>query len=109
MVDGELWCRFFELDQLWHLRAVLGGYRCHGANRAQVRYREVEAEMRRAVAELRSRAPAQMLRTAARLGRIRNVSRWMAAAHLPLDDSGCSARSSGPFSEKQLTARSCGT
>jgi len=45
MVDGELWSRFFLLDELWHLDAVIGGYRVHDTNRASKFYDEVIMEM----------------------------------------------------------------
>jgi glycosyltransferase involved in cell wall biosynthesis len=33
MVDGELWSRFFQYTELWHVNMVLGGFRNHGINR----------------------------------------------------------------------------
>ena len=55
MVDGELWCRFFTLDRLWHVRCILSGYRVHGSNRARLNEKECREEMRRAIADLKEK------------------------------------------------------
>lgn len=49
MVDGELWTRFFMLDDLWHINQVFGGYRTHDTNRAQLHINEVKGEMEQAI------------------------------------------------------------
>jgi glycosyltransferase involved in cell wall biosynthesis len=64
MVDGELWCRFFALDRLWHVRCVLSGYRMHAGNRGRVFDEDCTAEMKRAIAALRERVNIQQLRQA---------------------------------------------
>jgi glycosyltransferase involved in cell wall biosynthesis len=53
MIDGELWCRFFALERLWHVNCVLSGYRIHKGNRARISQNECVAEMKRAIHELR--------------------------------------------------------
>lgn len=55
MVDGELWTRFFLEDDLWHIDAVLSGYRVHDTNRAALFMDCVIAEMERAIKELRNK------------------------------------------------------
>ena len=62
MVDGELWCRFFTLDDLWHVNCVLGGYRVHNSNRATAYYEQVINEMDVAVSELRRNSSAEVKR-----------------------------------------------
>jgi glycosyltransferase involved in cell wall biosynthesis len=64
MVDGELWCRFFLHDDLWHVNCVLGGYRRHSSNRAVLSSREVTCEMERAISELRGKCPRHIRRKA---------------------------------------------
>jgi glycosyltransferase involved in cell wall biosynthesis len=49
MVDGELWTRFFLHTPLWHVHAVLSGYREHGTNRARDHMDDCIAEMARAI------------------------------------------------------------
>jgi glycosyltransferase involved in cell wall biosynthesis len=80
MVDGELWCRFFPLAELWHVDTVLGGYRIHSSNRATVYRRAVVSEMRRAIAELRKRCPAELLKSAQEFNRantVRHLARFL--------------------------------
>lgn len=54
MVDGELWCRFFKKTELYHLDRVLGGYRSHETNRANIYMDKVIEEMNKAISELRN-------------------------------------------------------
>ena len=61
MVDGELWCRFFTLEKLWHVNCVLSGYRIHKRNRGVVYRKECEEEMKRAIGDLRRHADATRL------------------------------------------------
>jgi glycosyltransferase involved in cell wall biosynthesis len=53
MVDGELWTRFFPLAELWHVHALLSGYREHGGNRARAMMDFCLAEMTRAISVMR--------------------------------------------------------
>lgn len=55
MVDGELWTRFFLENDLWHLDAVLSGYRVHDTNRATLFMDRVLAEMEKAIKELENK------------------------------------------------------
>ena len=66
MVDGELWCRFFALDRLWHVSCILSGYRVHAGNRAKRFRQECLAEMNRAIEAMRVRVDPRKL-TAAEL------------------------------------------
>jgi hypothetical protein len=74
MVDGELWCRFFRHADLWHVDAVLAGYRHHGENRALRFQDECIAEMERAIQQLRSDVDPSVLRCARQLRRLSRVS-----------------------------------
>jgi len=56
MVDGELWCRFFLYETLFHVQRELGGYRHHDTNRAHRFMPQVNAEMKKAINFLRSKA-----------------------------------------------------
>jgi len=49
MVDGELWCRFFLHENLYHVHRELGGYRVHDTNRAHMFKPQIMAEMERAI------------------------------------------------------------
>ena len=55
MVDGELWTRFFPLDEFWHAHCILSGYRVHKANRAASRMNECIDEMQRAIYAMRAK------------------------------------------------------
>ena len=61
MVDGELWTRFFALDELYHVHGLLGGYRVHGSNRAQLNYPACLAEMNQAIAQMQTQDLTQAL------------------------------------------------
>jgi len=53
MVDGELWCRFFLYDDLWHVDRVISGYRVHDSNRASANMEVISKEMKTAIDEMR--------------------------------------------------------
>ena len=57
MVDGELWCRFFLNEDLWHVPVVLSGYRVHDENRARHHWDEVIQEMKTAIGTMRRQLP----------------------------------------------------
>jgi len=67
MVDGELWCRFFLYENLYHVQRELGGYRIHNANRALLSMPRVRAEMEKAIRWLERRVPSHTRETAQRL------------------------------------------
>lgn len=67
MIDSELWSRFFEHADLWHLDAVLGGYRWHGENRAVQEHDRASEETRRAFARLHQTASPSECELARRL------------------------------------------
>ena len=73
MVDGELWCRFFALDDLWHVNSILGGYRVHDSNRAAACHEEVINELEAAVSELRKNCSAEVKRNVSFLKCLRRV------------------------------------
>jgi len=71
MLDGELWCRFFLLTELWHCDRVLGGYRMHASNRAQIYPKEMCRVMEMAISELAKNCPARIKQRAGKLKNIR--------------------------------------
>ncbi len=73
MVDGELWCRYFLHDRLYHVDMPLGGYRLHDANRAHDNEDAVNGEMRRAIDRLRCSSPSRILRNYQTLRMIRRA------------------------------------
>jgi glycosyltransferase involved in cell wall biosynthesis len=62
MIDGELWCRFFLFDKLYHLDTILAGYRAHDTNRAGTFYKECLVEMDRAIDILKQDCDKQVVR-----------------------------------------------
>ncbi|MFC1830895.1 glycosyltransferase family 2 protein [Thermodesulfobacteriota bacterium] len=83
MIDGELWCRFFQHEPLWHVPVVLGGYRSHFDNRAIENYEDVLVEMDKAITELRTAVGKEHLAIADRLKRFRTVREWLIRWKLP--------------------------
>jgi len=61
MVDGELWCRFFLHENLYHVHKEIGGYRMHGTNRALLLMPQVKAEMEKAIHVLAQQVPPRTL------------------------------------------------
>jgi glycosyltransferase involved in cell wall biosynthesis len=84
MVDGELWTRFFQEDELWRVPVVLSGYRGHGDNRAVVNWSEVHVEMRLAIRELEASLPQDVLDTARLLRRLRRWNDFLLKWKVPL-------------------------
>lgn len=85
MVDGELWSRFFELEPLWHVQAVLGGFRSHGQNRSSAQRVRCTQEMDDIVARLKQRLPSGKVRTAKSLARARRIGRMWGKTRIPID------------------------
>jgi glycosyltransferase involved in cell wall biosynthesis len=84
MVDGELWCRFFQCERLWHVPVVLSGYRSHFDNRAIENYEDVIAEMEKAIEKLRTTMDKESLGIADLLRRFRSVQQWLIRWKIPL-------------------------
>lgn len=61
MVDGELWSRFFQYDDLWHVERVIGGYRKHETNRAKLFYEQVINDMETIISKMRTKLPKDVL------------------------------------------------
>ncbi len=61
MIDGELWCRFFKYDKLYHLNTILAGYRAHDTNRAGAFFQECLNEMDMAVDTLKANSEKEVL------------------------------------------------
>lgn len=64
MVDGELWCRFFLHENIYHVHQELGGYRRQGKNRAHLFMPQAKAEMNKAISQLARQVPSQTLEIA---------------------------------------------
>jgi len=73
MVDGELWSRFFLIDDLYHVNCILSGYRNHSANRARQNYPAIVAELREIVDTMKQRCPPDVLRNYRQIRRARAV------------------------------------
>jgi hypothetical protein len=84
MVDGELWCRFFQQDELWRVPVLLSGYRSHGDNRAVLNWDAVHAEMRKAIQDLRTSLPQDVLKTVKLLRRLRRLDAFLLKWKIPL-------------------------
>ena len=69
-VDGELWCRFFRWDELWHVEMQLAGYRIHGTNRARTKRKQQVMEMEQAVSRLRALCPPEIRKKTALAKRV---------------------------------------
>jgi glycosyltransferase involved in cell wall biosynthesis len=62
MVDGELWSRFFQIEPLYTVDCVLGGYRRHRENRASQYRAQILDEMDRAIAGMKQACSPELLR-----------------------------------------------
>lgn len=71
MIDGELWCRFFKHDKLYHLNTILAGYRAHEDNRAGTFFDECLTEMDNAVRILKQDSDKKTIRN---LGKLKTFS-----------------------------------
>lgn len=56
-VDGELWTRFFRYARLFHVDALLSGFRIHATNRARHNMSSVEQEMEKALQKMEETVP----------------------------------------------------
>jgi len=92
MVDGELWCRFFQQDELWRVPVGLRGYRSHGDNRAVLNWGAVHEEMRKAIEAMRRALPGETLETARLLQRLRRLNDFLLKWKIPLATQLVSAR-----------------
>ena len=85
MVDGELWSRFFLYDKLYAVDCVLGGYRAHPDDKAQLHSDECTAEMAKATTQLRQDCPEKTLWFYKRLSAIQWLNRKLMLRHLPFE------------------------
>lgn len=67
MVDGELWCRFFQHAELYSVDAILGGYRIHDQNRALQQADECHQEMLSIINAMRKGLPENVITTAKKI------------------------------------------
>lgn len=67
MVDGELWTRFFLLEELWHVNIPLGGLRQHAGRRAPNNMDEVLNEMERCIDKMNLNLPKEITTTLSKI------------------------------------------
>jgi glycosyltransferase involved in cell wall biosynthesis len=75
MVDLELWLRFFLLTELWHVDAIVGGYRLHDSNRTTLHMDTVLKERNMAIAEARGACPRDILEIAGVIRNLKKINR----------------------------------
>ncbi|WP_428035040.1 glycosyltransferase family 2 protein [Amphritea sp.] len=73
MVDGELWCRFFQHAELYSIDAILGGYRIHDENRAIQNAAECHQEMLSIIDVMKSELPENVITTARKLKILKKI------------------------------------
>ncbi|MFC1851868.1 glycosyltransferase family 2 protein [candidate division CSSED10-310 bacterium] len=79
-IDCELWCRFFQHAELWHVSCLLGGYRKHSAARTRHHISQTQAEAQKAVAQLKMNCSEDILREVdflKRLQKMRILARYL--------------------------------
>jgi len=84
MVDGDLWCRFFLLDELYSVDCILSGYRVHSTNRAKDHYAQCLAEMERTIATMKSKCPQNVLQTYSTLKAVNRIKKVPLLNYLPV-------------------------
>lgn len=67
MVDGELWCRFFLHEEIYHLNRPIGAFRWYEGNRSSRFIEQVKSELNYAVKILWKKAPPEIKRIASNL------------------------------------------
>jgi glycosyltransferase involved in cell wall biosynthesis len=87
LIDVELWSRFFLHAELYHVDALLAGWRNTGANRALTHKEECHQEAIRAIATMEGLINKRTLKTAKMLRllsflRKNKVSKWFSLAEL---------------------------
>jgi len=60
MVDGELWCRFFLHETIYHINREIAAYRFHDSNRAHQFMPEVKVELKKAIMTLQQQVDARV-------------------------------------------------
>jgi len=61
-IDCELWTRFFQLAELWHVDTCLGGYRYHSVTRSSQNMESTHREAKQAIATLACKFDKRILR-----------------------------------------------
>jgi glycosyltransferase involved in cell wall biosynthesis len=59
MIDGELWTRFFLLDDLWHLDLVISSFRSHDKNRSHTQLERAYREMNEVISVMKTKLPSE--------------------------------------------------
>lgn len=88
MVDGDLWSRFFLLDELYSVDCILSGYRIHSTNRAKDNHAKCLAEMERAIAAMKRKCPEDVLQTYSTLSTVSRIKKAPLLNHLPVSELG---------------------
>ncbi|MBT63699.1 MAG: glycosyl transferase [Puniceicoccaceae bacterium] len=79
MVDGELWTRFFQHAELYHVDCLFGGYRKHGSNRGVEFVNECHKEMVNSISRMKENVSSDVLMNADKLA----FSKQCLAAPIP--------------------------
>ncbi len=70
-VDGELWCRFFLIDKLYHVESIISGYRFHDNNRGKLYLESCFSEINRAIEYLKENCSSEVLNNYRKLKKIK--------------------------------------
>lgn len=85
MVDGELWCRFFLLDELYSIDCILGGYRLHSTNRAKDNLANCMAEMAKAIEIMKASCSAEVIKNYQFLRYLQPINNLPVIRYLPVN------------------------
>lgn len=86
MVDGDLWSRFFLLDELYSVDCILGGYRIHSNNRAALHRDACNGEMERIITKLIYELPDEPRETLKTLRLVKAIQNTPLLRHIPISD-----------------------
>lgn len=86
MVDGELWSRFFLHDELYSVDCILGGYRIHSSNRANLQLDSCSSEMEQIIENMMSKCPAELIEIQKSLRFAQKIQGLPGFRHLPVSE-----------------------
>jgi len=85
MVDGELWCKFFLIDKLYHMNCILSGYRDHETNYSKFTMDNVYFEINRAIGWLRQNSSAEVLNNYNKFKKIKLLNDKLKLKYFPFE------------------------
>ena len=86
-VDTELWTRFFDLAELYHVECIIGGFRFWGGNRSLLKANEMQSEIDLCLSDMKNRQDETTTQIASRMKSYRS-SRLPGSASLGGDSPG---------------------